>query len=62
MASARKGAHPNQRAEYFLLYISGSENIRHLLLLEMLADAGDESALVLRAQDKELSRPADTTC
>eukprot|EP00974_Lingulodinium_polyedra_P029364 2827646-Lingulodinium_polyedra.AAC.1 len=60
MASARKGEHPGQCAEYVILYISGPENIRRLLLLAMLADAGDESAMVLRAQDKELSNPADT--
>ena len=60
MARARKREHQGQCAEYYILYVSGSEGARRLLLLAMLADAGDESAMVLRAQDKELSNPADT--
>ena len=60
IARVRKGDHPATCANYYLLFISGSEGIKRLLLLAMLADAGDESAMVLRAADKTHSDPADT--
>ena len=56
IAAARKGETAALCAEYFLLYISGKEGMQRLLLLAMLTDAGDESAMVLRAQDKEVKQ------
>ncbi len=53
IARVRRREFPGECAEYFLLYISGLEGVRRLLLLAMLVDAGDESAMVLRVQDKE---------
>ena len=60
ISSARRGEHAALCADYFLMYCSGSEGIRRLILLGMLADAGDESAMIVRAFDKRLSDPADT--
>lgn len=60
IALARKREFAGNCAEYFLLFVSGTPGIKRLLLLAMLTDAADESMLVLRAQDKKTSNPADT--
>ena len=60
IANVRRGDDPGKCAEYFLLFCSGPQGIRRLLMLGMLADAADESMLVLRAQDKAMADPADT--
>lgn len=60
IAQARKGEFAALCADYFLLYISGKEGMRRLLLLAMLTDAGDESAMVLRAHDKEIKTKSPT--
>ena len=60
IASARRGEHAAACAKYFLLYCSGKEGMRRLLVLAMLADAGDESAMIVRAHDKQHTDPADT--
>ena len=60
IAKARKGEAAADCAEYFLIYISGREGMKRLLLLAMLADAGDESMLMVRAHDKQKCNPADT--
>ena len=57
---ARKKEFAGNCADYFLLFVSGTPGIKRLLLLAMLTDAADESMLVLRAQDKKISNPADT--
>ena len=59
IARVRKGENPATCANYYLLFISGSEGIKRLLLMAMLADAGDESAMVLRAADQTHSDPAN---
>lgn len=56
ITQARKGEFAALCAEYFLLYISGKDGMHRLLLLAMLTDAGDESAMVLRAQDKDVKK------
>ncbi len=60
ISKARKGEHSAFCAEFFLWFIAGQEGMRRLLLLGMLADAGDESMMVLRAHDKNKSDPANT--
>ena len=60
IASARKGDSPGDCTEYFLIFVSGPQGVRRLLMLSMLADAADESMLVLRAHDKKMADPADT--
>ena len=55
IARARKGEAEATVAEYFLMYVSGVQGLRRMLLLGMLADAGDESALLVRARDVDLS-------
>ena len=60
LAQAYKGDHIALCCEYFLFYVSGQEGIRRLLLLAMLADAGDEASLLVRAQDESMADPANT--
>ena len=60
ISKARKGDHAAFCADYFLWFIAGEAGMRRLLLLGMLADAGDESMMVLRAHDKNKGDPADT--
>ena len=60
IASTRKGDFPGDCAEYFLFFVSGPQGIKRLLMLGMLADAGDESLLIVRAHDKKKADPAET--
>ena len=60
LAQAFKGERVALCSEYYLLYVSGQEGIRRLLILAMLADAGDEASLLVRSQDESQSDPANT--
>jgi len=61
IARARKGEREAMVAEYFLMYVSGAEGLRRMLLLGMLADAGDESACLVRHRDVDLSDSAEVS-
>ena len=61
IARARKGETEAVVAEYFLMYVSGAEGLRRMLLLGMLADAGDESACLVRHRDVDLSDSSEVS-
>ena len=61
LAQVFKGDNPGICAGYFLLDVSGQEGMRRLVMLSMLADAGDEASLLARVQDKSMAGPAETS-
>jgi hypothetical protein len=62
IAEVRKGEQEALRSNYYLLYISGRDGMLRLLLLAMLADAGDEGIIVIRSVDTERANPSEIAC
>ncbi|MCP4240527.1 MAG: hypothetical protein GY772_08180 [bacterium] len=59
IAATRRNTKEALAANFFLLYISGRDGLLRHLLLSMLADAGDESIIVVRSVDTERANPAE---